>query len=585
MPSRNIPLPVRVAHPPRPQLEHLTDAYFEFLVRCGYEGLYLQDSPFDTATGNHGAFKRVFHLIYLYDIARGADRARYVDYINEVCLRASRHGLRTYLCCWEPRLPLQAWGETPPSWRGRGGFAYAGRCNITSFCWSEPDAVAYWKRMALDAFEALPAIAGVHLGVVDNEATFCDETCPRCRGETKARQMEDLYATLAEVRRGRPDFRISIYDWWLPPDLLSRLAGIVGSDALIIGRSSQGHRQEPFSGEVEDMTAIFDGCGPAIVERKAQADRLGLRLVDMPAWSHPNEAWWLPPAPDPRYAVEKLHSLRALGAAGWYDFDCGSTEPGTITDAMILWTRTPDAPVDALVVEVLGNIFGEHAGAANAAYEHYRAGKKEYPIAYHDPEVRGFSGRSMGLGSAFFGPFLLEDLRLLDLGHTFNWFAPFNLVTPTTLPVALPRLEKVTARMRDAHEAIQAVPSSSPRAAREKDTFEIYYRFYRAIRNYLRLGQAKWDWLERRDGDARFGQRVREVADDEWENLVAVETWHARNPDAFFNPCHSLIGWLEEAWPAHQFRPDLFAAKRESLRALRSGASGGGFPRSPFAAP
>ena len=38
MPSCNIPLPVRVAHPPRPQLEHLTDAYFEFLVRAVQRG-------------------------------------------------------------------------------------------------------------------------------------------------------------------------------------------------------------------------------------------------------------------------------------------------------------------------------------------------------------------------------------------------------------------------------------------------------------------------------------------------------------------------------------------------------------------
>jgi hypothetical protein len=566
-------LPIRVAHPPRPQLQHLDDAYFAFLAECGYEGLYLQDSPFDGLTGNHGAFKKTFHLIYLYELARGPERQRYVDYVNEVCRRAARHGLKTHLCCWEPRLPLRAWAETPPGWRGHGGFAYAGRSNLTSFCWSEPAAVAYWKAMALDAFAALPGIAGVHLGVVDNEASFCDATCPKCRGETGARQLEDLYATLAEVKRGRPDFRIAIYDWWLPKELLARLPAIVGSDALIIGRSSQGHRQEPLPGQVEDMTAIFDGCGPAIIEKKAEAARLGLRLVDMPAWSHPNEAWMLPPPPDPRYAVEKLNALHRLGADGWYDFDCGSTEPGSISEAIRVWTRDPAAAADAMVDEVLRGIFGAEAEMARPAYEHFRAGKREFPIAYHDPVVSGFSGRSLGLGLVLFGPFRLQDLRLMDLGHVFNWFAPFNLVTLSTLPVVLPRLEKTAAHMEEAHACIQRMPSSTPRAAREKDVFEIHYRSYRAMRNYFRLGQAQRDRLEGESGAREFGERVRRVAADEAENLAATEAWHARNPDSLFNPCHNLLGTLEEVWPWDDFRPGLFAAKRASLAALLREAS------------
>src|SRR5205823_3070093 len=121
-----IRLPIRVAHPSRPQLDALDDEYFALLKRCEYEGLYLQDSPFDSLTGNHGAFKKLFHLVYLYDIAFGPERKRYRDYINEVCRRAARHNLGTYLCCWEPRLPYYAWGDTPPSWRGTGGFFYDG---------------------------------------------------------------------------------------------------------------------------------------------------------------------------------------------------------------------------------------------------------------------------------------------------------------------------------------------------------------------------------------------------------------------------------------------------------------------------
>lgn len=562
------PLPIRVAHPARPQLDHLDDAYFEFLAACGYEGLYLQDSPFDSLTGNHGAFKKCFHLIYLYDIARGPRRQEYVDYIAEVCRRAARHGLKTHLCLWEPRLPLSAWAETPPSWRGRGGFAYAGRCNMTSFCWSEKAAVEYWKHMAFDAFSAVPDIAGVHLGLVDNEASFCDASCPKCKGTTGAQLVEDLYSTLRAIKNGRAEFRIAIYDWWLPEGLMERLSGIIGDDALVIGRSSQGHRQDSLPGKVEDMTAIFSGCGPEIIRRKAVTDKLGLRLVDMPAWSHPNEAWWLPASPEPAYAVEKLNSLRSLGAVGWYDFDCGATEPGSIADAIVVWTKTPDAPVDSLVRTVLTDIFVEACPAVGNAYRLFRAGKQAFPIAYANPSVTGFSGRCLGLGLCLFGPFRLEDFRLLDLGHVFNWFAPFNLVTPDTIPVVVPRLEQTTAALLAAYEEIQSITVTSSRARREVNSFEIHYRHYRAIRNYFLLGQAKWDLLEERADQAAFGVRVREIASDELDNLTGIETWALTNPNALMNPCHSLIGTLEEVWPDTRFVPSMFAAKRQSLLEL-----------------
>lgn len=65
--------------------------------------------------------------------------------------------------------------------------------------------------VARGAFAALPDLAGVHLGVVDNEANFCDTDCPRCRGKTMGRQLEDIYQTFADseqAARAYAEFRI-----------------------------------------------------------------------------------------------------------------------------------------------------------------------------------------------------------------------------------------------------------------------------------------------------------------------------------------------------------------------------------------
>jgi hypothetical protein len=131
-------------------------------------------------------------------------------------------------------------------------------------------------------------------------------------------------------------------------------------------------------------------------------------------------------------------------------------------------------------------------------------------------------------------------------------------------------LEAVQTGMLEASLTMNAVPAAGPTALRERETFEIHYRHYRAIWNYLRLGQARLDQLERRLDDNAYAERIRELAADEQENLAATEAWCKRNPDALFNPCHDLHGHLEEVWPGQAFAPDLFAPKRASLAALRA---------------
>ncbi len=566
-------LPVRVAHPRAPGLDGFDDAYFDLLVRCGYEGLYLQDSPFDHLSGNHGPFRRTFHLISLYDLARGPEQARYQDYVHEVARRAARHGLRVYLACWEPRLPHAAWADTPPEWRGRGGFIYGGCCNVTSFCWSVPEAVAYWKAMARDAFAALPELTGVHLGVMDNEANFCDATCPRCRGETVVRQGLDIYGTFADIRRARGgDFRIAVYDWWLPDEILPPLQTLLGPGTVVIGRSSQGHTQTmdgvPVEGTVADMTMVMGGCGPGIRAQRDRLTPLGFRIADMTAWSHAGESWWLPAPPAPAYAIEKLNALEALGAAGWYDFDCGAIEPGSIADAVAAWTREPEATPETLLANVWRGLYGSEAACVAEAYADFQAGVRYFPVAYNDLQCTGFSSRLQGLGLTLFGPWRVRDFRFVDSCHQFNWFAPYNLVTATSVPAVLPFMENVVAFTGRAWERIRAVPPATPAIVREQAAFEIHHRHYRAIRNYFKVGGILLDaHAGRRDAVDR-ARALREVAVDERANLAAVAAWMARHPDAIVNPVWSLRGVLEECWPEDLFTPDLFGPKRASLEEL-----------------
>lgn len=568
------PLPIRMAHPSRSDLGFFTDDYFRFLKSCGYEGLYLQDSPFDPLrTGNAGNFKRHYHLIYLYDLAYGHRRDEYVEYVHEICRRAAQHDLAVHLCLWEPRLPEYVRSTLPLVWHGTGGFAHHGFKRI-ALCWGVPEAVQYWKEMARLALDAVPGIRGIHLGMVDNEASFCDSSCPRCGGKSRETGMLEVYRCLGEIAQGRKDFRMAVYDWWFPPDVLTKLPDLLPQNSLLIGRSAQGFRQvidgKELPGQVEDMTCIMDDVSPATLEQVHRAKALGFRFVDMVAWSHPNETWWLPAGPDPLFAIRKLNALQAAGAEGFYDFDCGAIEPGSVAHALRAWTENPLAPEEALVVRVLEEIWGEEASAVQRAYDLFREAKVLFPIALEVAEPRGFSGRSVGLGVTLVAPFHLTDLRFQDTGHRFNWFAPFNLLTAETLPILLPLLRRMVPLLRDAWTIAQQAEVSSDDAIRERESFEIHFRHSLSILHYTELAEAKWNWVEGLMPAEDYLRHVRDLAQTEMENTEAVARWLKRNLHGISNPCHQLHGWLAEMWPDLDFSTDLLKPKMISLAHLAS---------------
>lgn len=564
-------LPIRIAHPFRPEPAYLTDEYFALLARCGYEAIYLDNSPFDHHTGNVAQFFKDFHLISLYDIAYSYERERMREYIHLVSLRAKSHGLRTYLQCHEPRMPYYAWSSTPPHWRGHGNWPHNGNDAI-AFCWSEPEAVAWWQQLARDAFAALPEISGVIACFMDNEAIPCDDRCPKCRGQKVTAMMRDVLRTFVEIGRARDDFRLHILDWWMDPELIAQVREIAGAGAFLIGHSCKDMLQEidgeQVPGRVADMAMISGRCSESFLQKQAYFTGLGFRFIDRTVWSHACENWFLPAPPDPAYAIEKLNALDAAGAEGWFDFDCAALEPGSIADTVAAWTLRPAASPDELLAEVLQHIYGEGWQAARPAYALYARGKNYFPAAFEGSDVGAFSARCLALSVSLAGPWFLEDFTYFDTRHAFNWFAPFNLVTPSVIDYVTPRVAQAATLTGEAFAVIQQRPVTSLAVQRERDAFEIHYRQYRAITNYLRLAEVKLAWLNGTLPEADFIARVRAIAADELENHTAVEGWVARNPGGLDNPNHYLLGRLEECWPGLTFRPDMLRPKRRSLEAL-----------------
>ena len=529
-------------------------------------------------TGNVGQFFHHFHLISLFDIARSYRREEYRDYINEICRRAAEHGVGVWLDCWEPRLPAYAQALLPPDWGGSGGWPWHGRKD-TAFCWEVPEGVAYWKSMARDAIASLPDLEGVVVSMIDNEAAFCDASCPTCNGRSLEKGILDIFSVFetiaSERKQGGKSFRLAIYDWWLPPELVSKITGRLPEGSLVIGRSARGVEVGPpdhsWRGAISDISNVVDGVSPDFPQHCQSAKEKGLIPIDMVSWSRGMENFFLPGPPDPLFAIRKSRALVEAGAEGWMDYDCGSFDLGSVALGLRELDVDPAADEGILVERTLTAIWGERgAEAALNAYVLYRKAREWMPAGMPSEAVRCLDARSCGLGFTLFGPFLLDDFRFHDTTHAFNFFAPYNLLTGETLPLFARALGRVVPLLKDAFEVVRDLPSSENGAAKwERAVFEIHWRSFRAIDNYIRLASAKWDYNQGGiDGDT-FRQRVREVASDELENLDGTEIWNTTHPGHLGNPCHRILGHMTESWPDADFSKGIFSPKRLSLEFLR----------------
>ncbi len=567
-------LPFRMAQCRHTSLVAFDDSYFLFLREMGCGALYLQNAPFDPMrTGNRGQFFRNFHHISLFDISRSHRREDYQQYINEVCRRAARHGIEVWFDCWEPRLPAYAQSLLPVDWRGRGGWGWHGNKEI-AFCWEMPEAVAYWKAMARDAIAALPGLAGVIVSMIDNEASFCDETCPRCKGRSLNLGISDVYSTFMEMAAQREGgLKLAMYDWWLPPALTDSLMERLPTGSLVIGRSARGIRWSApdgsYSGDVSDISNVADGLSDDFKLHCTKARNRGHVPIDMVSWSRGTENFWLPAPPDPLFAIRKCKALSDAGAEGWMDYDCGCIEPGSLSGAMREWTAAPGDDEENLLRRTLEGIWGEAADEARSAYGFYRNARAWMPFGIQSRDVVNMDARCCGFGFCLFGPYHLDDLRFSDTDHAWNYFAPYNLLAGDTIPVVLHATTEIVMELKKAWQAAASLQAKTPAAQWEVAVFEIYWCSFRAIRNYASLAHAKWEHGHGNLTDAAFRVAVAEIASDELENLDATELWHNAHEGVLGNPCGRLVGHMMESWPDADFGTGIFIPKRKSLVFLR----------------
>jgi hypothetical protein len=443
--SAGRPFSHTVAYIPECRPDILSPAWFDWLKSIGYTGVYLENDPFKPVrSGNASQFGTLYRLISLYDLAWGDQRQRLRDWIALACQLAHERGMKVYLALWEPRIPAEAWGLFPVEWRGRGGWDRP-QWNFISWCLSLPDAVAAFEEMAVEAFRHVPGIDGLKMGTHDNDACLCNDTCPRCKGTPRAELTKRVFASLVRAvdRAGlhRPDFEYVPYTWWWQPEELTALEEILkGRCTFVMSRSTWGlkqHWQGRELGETQDLALGLSGISDFFRKELAVAHGKGWETLDMAPWGHSLEYFWLPYTPAPNRVAERLCDLHALGAAGWFDYDCGGVYPGINTEIIRDFQAGLACVAGELAAGTLARLYpaAEQAAAARA-YALAETALALRPVAFNAPDVANLSGRCtievcIGL------PFDPGAISGLDQGHRVVFFTPANFMTPGAIPTLL----------------------------------------------------------------------------------------------------------------------------------------------------
>jgi hypothetical protein len=443
--NAKLPFSHTVAFIPECRPDILSPAWFDWLKDIGYTGVYLENDPFKPVrSGNASQFPTLYRLISLYDLAWGDQRNRLTDWIGRACELAHEREMRIYLALWEPRIPVEAWGLFPPEWRGHGGWDRPPNNHI-SWCLSVPEAVTAFEEMAIEAFRQVPGIDGLKMGTHDNDACLCNDSCPRCQGTPRAELTQRVFTSLISAidRAGlhRPDFEYIPYTWWWQPEELNTLAEMLkGRHTLVMSRSTWGLKQlwqGRELGENQDLSLGLTGVSDFFRNEHAVAKAKGWDILDVAPWGHSLEYFWLPYTPAPNRVAERLCDLHTLGAAGWFDYDCGGVYPGINTEIIRDFQSGTARVADKLATDTLARLYPvEEQEAATRAYALAETALACRPVAFNTPDIANLSGRCT-IEACIGLPFDPGAINGLDQGHRVWFFTPANFMTPGAIPTLL----------------------------------------------------------------------------------------------------------------------------------------------------
>ena len=377
-----------IALPPKDRQEQMSDTWLKSLKDWGYFALALQNDPTLPREGAEEDYREGrYRLHFLYDLGSEKPRAESLAYFRSASKKARKHGLKVYLDCWEPSIPITVWATLPKSWQGHE----RGNPRPMSLDMENPDAADWYWAIIRRAMERLPDVDGVILGKEDNEAVLADPADPEALVSKPAIRWAGFYKKFREVLQDvNPSLEMILYDWWWKEGDHAVILCALPVDVRVVTRFENNTRAYSHPDFVQSESLINDVNVAVDKPMKDAAPIIGFLckrgnpLYAMVAFMGPIECFMQPYAHTPRMYLRKLNWMREAGFHGWMDYDCGGIDSGMTADLLESFGKNPTASLEKQMKELMVMRYGESASrVCSDAFSHFEGAIELFPLDVH----------------------------------------------------------------------------------------------------------------------------------------------------------------------------------------------------------
>lgn len=550
-----------IALPPKNRQEQLPDAWLKSLKQWGYFALALQNDPtLPRKGGEENHRDGLYRLHFLYDLGAETPRAESLAYFKSASKKARKHGLKVYLDCWEPSIPITVWEELPKAWQGHTG----GVPRPMSLDIENPEAAAWYWAIIRRAMERLPEIDGVILGREDNDAVLADPPDPEALVPKPAIRWARFYRRFFETLQVvNPALEMILYDWWWPEGDHAAILGALPADVQVVTRFENNTR--PYShpdfvrGEslINDVNVAVDKPMKDAAKIIAFFRKRGNPLYAMVPFIGPIECFMQPYALAPGMYLRKLHGLREAGFHGWMDYDCGGIDSGMTADLLETYGRHPGAGIERQLSEFVRMRYGTAAAdGCRDAFNHFEKAIELFPLDVHTRPNRMLNGLGISAALCMGLPLRPQDAwegrADWERPEGRGGFDPHNYTEPRSLERIISRLPLVIGEQEEGLSRLATLlglpGTSAQKQARSYDHAlgSAYLQVLRSMFHFF--GMAGILQKVRRDNrlipaDLKTLDYLREA---EMENTQTFAELLRRHPEFYVNSTHDVWKYLSD---------------------------------------
>jgi hypothetical protein len=402
-------------------------------------------------------------LFNIFDFTMSTEKALYQGYLSKLCAKCVELDLKFYGSFWLPKLNTELRSYLREHNPGALGSCIWGDRQETLCTCKDGTGLAFVEQMVGSYLKLSPAIRGLKVATLDNDAFVCDETCPHAHGTTRAQHVGNLYGSVQRAMRAvRPDAELFVYEWFWEQGYLQEVQKQITEPYYLLCKIEMGTRQHletAIEGEPLFDASNLTGEEGDLYKESVKGVGAG-RVVEMPALGSGIDDFFFASPPFPGRVHRRMQLHRKVQCDKFFEFECGGHWADSNEEAYAVFNTNPGISESGLLQKVAAAIYKnpEAQKLAIRGWQSFDEGYGRLPIGLGETHCSQISGRfGFAWTMCIATPLVREAFGDSDQEHRIHWFSPYNFFNSTLVD----RLETQFLRVQDCWQRAAAALASA----------------------------------------------------------------------------------------------------------------------------